>query len=206
MKVQRLSFIVVVLSSLALPTHGTGAVLCVKKRGGVVLRDGAACRARETVLDVAALGLRGEKGDQGDKGATGDAGPAGPFPTGNLPSGATLRGVFQIAGTDTPAAAGRAAAAISFVFPLAEPPAPHLVQEGGNPVMECPGSVSAPEAMPGHVCVYVGSNSNATSLDILDPVTGSGPEMSSRFGVSVAAVGSFDANYFVSGTWAVTAP
>jgi hypothetical protein len=205
MSVQRLSFIVVVLSFLVLPSHGTGAVLCVKRKGGVVLRDGAACRARETALDVAALGLRGEKGDKGEKGDTGAPGAAGPFPTGNLPSGATLRGVFQVAGTDTPAVAGHAASAISFVFPLAEAPEPHFVLEGGPPVEACPGSVSAPEATPGHVCVYTGHQQNASNLTILDPVTGSGLG-SSRFGVSISAVGSADSNYFLSGTWAVTAP
>ena len=199
--------LVSVLLSLALVTPSSGAVLCVKKRGGVVLRD-AACRARETALDTAALGLvgsRGEKGDKGDPGDKGDTGAPGPFPTTNLPSGATLRGAFQVAGTDTPAVAGAAASAISFVFPLAETPEPHLVPEGGPAVAECPGSVSAPEALPGHVCVYVGNAANASSISILDPVTGIGPG-ASRFGITISATGSFDSNYFLSGTWAVTAP
>ena len=46
-----------VLFSVALVSQNSAAVLCVKKRGVVVLRDGAACRARETALDVVALGL-----------------------------------------------------------------------------------------------------------------------------------------------------
>ena len=207
MHARRRWLLVSVLLSLALVTPSSGAVLCVKKRGGVVLRD-AACRTRETALDVAALGLegaRGEKGEKGDPGDKGDAGPAGPFPTTNLPSGATLRGVFEVAGTDTPAVAGSAASAVSFVFPLAQAPEPHLVPEAGPPVAACPGSVGAPEALPGHVCVYIGSMSNASSIAISDPVTGIGPG-SSRFGIAISAVGSFDSNYLVSGTWAVTAP
>jgi hypothetical protein len=59
--------------------------------------------------------------------------------------------------------------------------------------------------MPGHVCVYAGSMSNASSFALVDPETGVGPG-SSRFGVTVSAVGSLDSNYSVSGTWAVTAP
>ena len=210
MPAQRRSLVLSLLLTLtfALASQGTAAVLCVKKRVGIVVRDGAACRPRERPLDVAALGLKGERGEKGDKGDTGDKGdpgPAGPFPAADLPSGATLRGAFQLAGTDTPAVAGAAATAITFVFPLAQAPEPNLVIEGGLPVAACPGSVDAPEAMPGHVCVYTGSVANASSFALVDPETGVGPG-SSRFGVTVSAAGSFDSNYSVSGTWAVTAP
>jgi hypothetical protein len=211
MPVERRPIVLSLLLSLALASQSAAAVLCVKKRGGVVVRDGSACKPRETPLDVASLGLKGErgekgdKGDSGDKGEPGDPGPAGPFPTADLPSGATLRGAFQLAGTDTPAVAGTAATAITFVFPLAQAPEPHLVVEGGPPVAACPGTVDAPEALAGHVCIYTGSVANASSFALGDPVTGVGPG-SSRFGVTLSAAGSFDSNYSVSGTWAVTAP
>jgi hypothetical protein len=210
MPAERRSIVLALLISVALASQSAAAVLCVKKKGGVVVRDGA-CKPRETRLDVAALGLKGERGEKGDRGDTGDTGDKGepgdpgPFPTANLPSGATLRGAFQLAGTDTPAVAGTAATAIAFVFPLAQAPEPNLVLEGGLPVAACPGSVNAPEAMPGHLCVYTGSVSNASSFTFVDPESGVGPG-SSRFGVTLFATGSFDSNYSVSGTWAVTAP
>jgi hypothetical protein len=73
------------------------------------------------------------------------------------------------------------------------------------PPAECPGSVSEPAASAGHVCVFAGATSNASSFAIGDPETGVAPG-ASRFGVYVSAVGDLDSNYFLSGTWAVTAP
>jgi len=209
MRVFSLRVLAVVLLGMIAPATTSGAVLCARKRGAVVvLRDGAECRRREQPLDPSALGLQGppgSKGDAGGRGERGERGEPGPFPTGDLPSGATLRGVFFVAGTDTAATAARSGSTISFVFPLAQAPEPHYVVEGALPITECPGTAAAPAALPGHLCVYEGSASNASNVSIGDPVSGIGPG-TSRFGATISAVGDFESNFGISGTWAVTAP
>ena len=66
-------------------TPANADVLCKTKKGAV--RERAACKPRETQLDLAALGLQGSPGSKGDKGdpgpqgtpgATGATGPQGP--------------------------------------------------------------------------------------------------------------------------------
>ena len=57
---------------LALPTQASADVLCKTKKGNVKVR--AACKPKESLLDLSALGARGAGGPAG---ANGDAGPAG---------------------------------------------------------------------------------------------------------------------------------
>lgn len=193
-------------------TTAMADVLCSKKRGAVVLRSGPECKSRERRIDPLALGLQGEKGakgdkgDEGGKGDTGDPGPAGPsglpgpFPTGDLPAGTMLRGVFGVVGTA--AAAGVASTSVTFAFPLPEPPEPHYISAGSSPSPECPGTVGAPMATPGHLCVYEGRINNTFSPSIGDPVFGRAPG-ASRFGFIVSTAADFAGNFGVVGTWAV---
>ena len=51
-------------------------VLCKKKSGVVVVR--AACKAKETAIDIADFGALGPRGADGPVGATGPQGPEGP--------------------------------------------------------------------------------------------------------------------------------
>ena len=80
------------------------------------------------------------------------------------------------------------------MFPRLAPSRPsgrtaHVVAEGGPPTAQCPGTVDAPQAAPGHLCVYEGGTVSAD-----------------RFGW-VAQISSVAAGAFQSrGTWAVTAP
>lgn len=74
----------------------------------------------------------------------------------------------------------------------------HRIGPGGAPTVECPGSVAAPEARPGSLCVYEQVLTNSRGI-----ATGG----ASRYGWIAdiwALLGSEEAVSF--GTWAVTAP
>ena len=143
----------------------------------------------------------GPRGATGAQGAKGDKGDAGPLPD-TLPSGKTLRGAWGTGETAT-AVSQLVQTSISFAFPLATPPTIHVIQAGGVPPSDCPGMVAAPEARPGHLCVYVRFANNGTNVTSYGPDDQTNP----RFGLmlvkaSAAASGSNE----MAGTYAVTAP
>jgi hypothetical protein len=195
---------VLALSGLVV-SEAAADVICMKKKGVLLLRAGTTCRKRETPVDLSAIGLVGPKGEKGD---TGDPGEPGPFPTANLPSGVTLRGVYRVAGERDATANNLAQDAITFVFPLASEPVPHLIEAGDPAPAACPGSVAAPEAQAGHLCVYeqfASASVMSANKSIGDPVLNVSPG-ASRFGFSVSAQASSAGNFAMVGTWAVTAP
>jgi hypothetical protein len=59
---------------LAIAGAADAAVLCRKKSGAVLYRDGA-CKKKETAVDLATLGAAGPKGADGAQGPQGPAGP-----------------------------------------------------------------------------------------------------------------------------------
>jgi hypothetical protein len=139
------------------------------------------------------------KAGQLPRGAKGDTGPPGPYLE-VLPSGKSLRGTYAASGT---AAAGGVVVrdAPSFAFPLPSAWTSHVILDGAAAPAECPGNVDAPEALPGHLCVYEGFGNNRVLLT--DAPAGTGSE---SFGwiaqITAVAAGSFQSR----GTWAVTAP
>jgi hypothetical protein len=151
----------------------------------------------------ALVGKTGPQGSKGDKGDQGAIGPAGPFP-GVLPSGKTLRGAYDV--QDTASGAGQVAeAGYPFIFTLASKPAVHYISSTGTPPPECPGTNDAPEAQPGHLCVYENVKANTSSVLIADPETNTGNGSSEEgFYLLITSSG---AGFFSSdGTWAVTSP
>lgn len=111
-------------------------------------------------------GQQGQQGPQGVQGAQGAQGPPGPFPDGDLPANKTVRGDFGF-GHNVPGGTGTLVnvTSISFGFRFAAPPTPHVILAGQTPPAECPGTVSAPEAASGNLCIYESDNANRASLD-----------------------------------------
>jgi collagen triple helix repeat protein len=143
---------------------------------------------------VGATGPTGAQGAKGDKGDKGDTGSPGPFPDA-LQSGKTVRGRYFFA--DTAVAAGELASeGMSFIFTLASAPTAHFIPAGGIPPAECPGTVAAPEAQPGHLCVY--SEIDLNTSPALTSVTSYG--FDARGNSTAAGL------YGSRGHWAVTAP
>jgi Collagen triple helix repeat (20 copies) len=148
-----------------------------------------------------ATGARGEQGEPGLPGATGargeqgETGPPGPF-SDVLPSGKTLRGTFTA--FDTSAGAGQQARdSISFGFALPSAPTAHFIPLAGPADPNCPGNFAAPEAPPGHLCVYEGVSAGVTAQAI--------PAVS-QYGAFVRVNATGAGGFSSTGVWAVTAP
>jgi hypothetical protein len=139
----------------------------------------------------------GQRGVQGVKGDTGAPGPL----VDTLPSGRTLRGGFSL-GAKAAATGDIAVGNIVFAFPLATSPAVTVIKPGQDPPQQCPGTLDAPEATPGNLCIYVRFLSNGTDIARY----GFGGLTTFRFGASLYLNASAPGSEEAAGTWAVTAP
>jgi hypothetical protein len=147
-------------------------------------------------------GAQGPKGDRGERGEKGERGEPGPFPE-PLASGITLRGVWG----DGRWATGAGQFAITFYsfggFTLGAAPTPHFIAAGQAPPTECAGgSVTAPEAAPGNLCVYESDRTNATMPKVCSIDTCPGSE---REGFSITFNSEGAGGVVARGSWAVTA-
>jgi len=144
-------------------------------------------------------GPTGPSGPSGSPGQTGAAGSTGAYPT-VLAHGQTERGVFAGESDDAGNPSAHTYAAISFPIALASAPNATIIQVGGTPPAECPGSAANPQATAGNLCIYVKSSSGtATIFDPSEPSRGAGP-----LGSNVSVVSS--GVTWAYGSWAVTAP
>jgi hypothetical protein len=166
------------------------------KGTGVVVRCAATtvtCKGKPGPTGPA--GPAGPAGLPGQPGATGSTGP---YPA-TLPHGQTERGVFAGESDDAGNPSAHTYAAISFPIALATLPAATIIQEGGTPPPECPGTVANPQAAAGNLCVYVSTSSGtAVIFDPSEPGRPAGP-----LGTTVSMVSSSVS--YVYGSWAVTA-
>jgi hypothetical protein len=94
--------------------------------------------------------------------------------------------------------------AISYPFPLAASPELHMIQTGAMPPPQCPGTVAAPAAKRGHLCIYVGAANDAGAVHVFSVADGDekGPY---THGAAVYKDSAADPGTYASGTWAVTA-
>ena len=158
----------------------------------------------------------GPQGSRGAQGPRGDQGDPGPFPA-TLPSGKSLSGTFgatNIVGSG--GGGGGAGGSISFQFPLESSVAVHFLGPGETDA-ECKGSAADPSAPAGVLCVYEAYRENVSlqglcsSVENTCPVTeppASAPAsvIDDRHGVTLELEGAAPGPFYVSGTWAVTAP
>jgi hypothetical protein len=125
--------------------------------------------------------------------------------SGNLRSGTLIRGVYSVGhhGDVNPEFDW---ADINFRTPLASAPTPHFIASGGVAPAQCPGSVTNPRALAGHLCVYeeTGANRTVTIVNQLN----NAQNAASRFGAAVFLVmnGSPPLQFYSRGSWAVRAP
>jgi len=123
---------------------------------------------------------------------------------GTLKPGQTLRGVFDL-GSTAAAPADVSRGAVSFQFPLLNPPAApkENVLEAGKTSANCPGITGSttPQAAPGQLCVYITSKSEKfEGLEFIDGAT-------NRLGFGLSAgFTTADPLNAAYGQWAVTAP
>jgi hypothetical protein len=118
-----------------------------------------------------------------------------------LPAGATETGSFEADATAT-TLGDIAGASISFATPLATAPTPNLVASGSTSA--CPGSLTAPSATPGNLCIYEGSQGDVAEINVYNPVNDQAGT-SSPYGAGVVVNSGGAGNMYIGGTWAVTA-
>jgi hypothetical protein len=146
---------IAMVMGLVLAASGAQAtVLCQSKAGALFART--ACKKKETVVDPAALGLRGAKGDKGDPGTSGTNGTNGtPGTLTVLPSGQSESGMFSAGGANPTEADDYIGAGITFPQPLAQPIADaNIIDVQGDPGTTAPHCSGPGHADPGYLCLY----------------------------------------------------
>jgi hypothetical protein len=198
-------------------TYAASTLLPRNSVGTAQLKNGAVTKKKINKKTIKALkgnrgprgltGAAGAAGAAGAKGATGAQGVQGipgPFPD-PLPGGKTLRGNFMTSGNNGGAAIH---SAVSFGFRLSAAPTVHYITNGTAPPAVCPGSVTNPQANPGHLCVYEIEADNVTAgRGVCNLETAGCPAgTASREGFGVYAfIQTAGTPLFVFGSWAVTA-
>ncbi len=118
-----------------------------------------------------------------------------------------IRGTFDATG-DTTSTNEYVTSSISFGVTLAAPPTIHYIPVGGLVPTGCSGSVTAPNAAPGNLCIFQSNatNTNATpdASGTYDPATDAGTFASSNtMGITVYARSATIGQVFSFGTWAL---
>ncbi|HLW93799.1 MAG TPA: hypothetical protein VKS25_00325 [Solirubrobacteraceae bacterium] len=145
-------------------------------------------------------GLTGPAGKTGKTGATGTTGVSGATGfTATLPSGKTEIGTWagDVGTSDSPYYA-----AVSFDIPLAAKPTVNFVAPGGSSTTACPGSVAAPAAASGNLCVYEAHVEAGITLAANDPNHDPFNTNADTFGTVISLTTSTTGAAY--GTWAVT--
>jgi hypothetical protein len=183
-------------NSVGTPQLKANAVTSSKVKNGTLLR-------KDFKAGQIPAGPKGATGATGPAGAAGATGPAGPF-VDTLPSGKSLKGAYSASGTAA-AASAYTTDAISFEIPLAVAPTAHFVGVGTVAPSQCPGTVAAPTAAAGNLCIYEGQKTNIVVDSFQDPVTGSTGSVVRPWGAEVVARSTAAGDFVTAGSWAVTA-
>ncbi len=156
-------------------------------------------------------GPKGDKGDKGNKGDQGDAGPRGTSAWETIPTGVTVTGGVLI---DLTVVSNNANNNHFVPFPAKPPSAPTSVNfapdsDGATPPGDadatCTGSVLAPTAPAGKVCLYLQASGGVAAVDG-QPATLYGLSGTEGFGVEFNESGTLGDDMFIAATWAYTAP
>lgn len=152
-------------------------------------------------------GLRGLRGFKGAAGAPGKAGATGAIGatgatgfTSTLPSAKTEVGTW--AGHVGSVGDSPYYAPISFNIPLAAKPTVNFVAPGAGSTTACPGSVAAPTAATGDLCVYEAHVDAGVTLAANDPNHDPFSANADTFGTVISLTTSTTGSAY--GTWAVT--
>jgi hypothetical protein len=114
-----------------------------------------------------------------------------------------LRGVFAVSGNYA-TAGDQVASSISYGWSLGATPAVHVIGVGGLVPSGCSGTVTAPGAAPGNLCVFVGSQTaNVAAVTACDAAGACGSN-ASRFGASLRATANGAGGVLVDGSWAAS--
>ncbi len=122
---------------------------------------------------------------------------------GTAPGATTQTGSFTL-GVEAVAGGNRGFGVISYPVRMSSALTGHVIGVAGVPPAGCSGSVTAPAASPGHVCVFVGFQTNVASVGLFSPYTGGGG--TGREGIAMNVITTAAGTAVAVGTWAATAP
>ena len=167
------------------------------------VKNGSLLRAdfKAGQIPAGARGPAGPAGAQGPQGTQGVQGPAGPFPSGNLPSGTTIRGSYGTGGTRT-TVTKFFFLDIAYGFQMSAALTVSWLADTGPPTAACPGSADNPQAAPGNLCVYTRDDVGVATREPFQSTStrwGASPFISSLQTLADGVVWSH-------GSWAATAP
>jgi hypothetical protein len=119
-------------------------------------------------------------------------------PRATLTSGETLRGIYDLRGTE-----GQLDQAVTFQLALPAMTEAHF--PASSDPADCPGTVAEPQARPGNFCVYDRFTVNASPSGAFAPETAENGR-AGRFGAVIVLDGEGGKEARSYGSWAVTAP
>ncbi len=119
------------------------------------------------------------------------------------PALTTQYGAWSVEG-QAAAALAYDAANISFPVPINATLTTHIVPAGGPVPSGCSGSVTAPAASAGNLCVFVGFSLNIHDTTLFWPHVSS--DAASHYGAFIQTRATAAGSYVLSGTWAAKAP
>ena len=177
------------------------------------------------------VGATGPKGPTGAAGVTGPGGTTGPTGSpwtvgGTLPEGASETGIWSLGPFENvatyPGEFTNVPVALSFPIPLAAEMAfsqAHLILKNGKEFTtggevtstECTGTVKAPKAKPGNLCVYLATTATPESgaKALINPESAfqnsTGEEKIGITGITLQVFTLNQNGVLAAGTWAVTA-
>ena len=124
---------------------------------------------------------------------------------GALPSGETLKGLYEVLEWETNTGQGQfAGEVVTYQRPLKQAPTLNFIAEGQGSTTACPGTFATPKAKKGHLCVYEANGGQRDSGDV--PFLRGDARDKLGFGLSVLSAANQNGLYFSEGSWAVTAP
>lgn len=117
-----------------------------------------------------------------------------------LPKQGLIRGQYDAIGV-TNAPGDWLGDNITFGVTLSAAPTTHYLIDDAAPTADCPGTAAAPDAAPGHLCLYEEQDINVGSRIIFNAATGGSG--ASVFGASMYVESAAAGDVFVYGSWAV---
>ncbi len=111
-----------------------------------------------------------------------------------------IRGTYDIIGYSN-AAGAELADNLSFGWTLSAAPITHYINDGAIPPAGCSGTVAAPNASPGHLCVFEAQSNLANQRRTINATGSYG--LASPFGAGVTVTTTGAGNVYVYGSWAV---
>lgn len=116
------------------------------------------------------------------------------------PAPSLIRGTYDIIGYAN-AAGAELADNLSFGWTLPAAPITHYINDGAAPPAGCSGSVEAPNALPGHLCIFEAQSNLANQRRTIN--AGGSYGLASTFGAGVTVTTTGAGNVYVYGSWAV---